>query len=143
MGLTTDEQERMGEALADAIAHAHTVAPCHGEGAHGAPPQHSHPMSKSNEHTLVLPARSLKLLLDKTHSNDIDVRHHAPQPGGNAMLEIDGLGMRVNSDEAFAFQLSCPQRARLQKLLEAVGDQPVTIRFNLTASTLEVCNILL
>ena len=100
-------------------------------------------MPTTNEHHLVISATCLKAVLDQTTGNLLEVRHRTDLHRGNSILEVDGLGTAVNSDRPFHFTLSNAQRARLQNLLGAAGDQPVTIRFILSTSKLEVSNILI
>lgn len=126
-----------------------TVEPSKGEGprpggqAHGAEPGNTKAMGRSTEHNLIINAKHLAALLEKTTGTTIEVRPVKNYPnGGNCALLIDEMGIGVNSDEPFTYNLSHTQRAHLNNLLIVVGDQPVNIRFNLRSRYVEVSGVL-
>lgn len=120
-----------------------TVEPREGEGPDGAEPGNTKAMGRSTEHNLIINAKHLAALLQSTTGTMIEVRHVQNYPnGGNSAMLIDNLGIGVNSDEAFRYNLSHTQRAHLNNLLTVVGDQPVSIRFNLKSRYVEVSGVL-
>lgn len=121
-----------------------TVEPSLGEGPHGAGTGNTTAMARSTEHNLIISAKKLAALLGKTTDLQLVVRHVRDYPnGGNSVLQVEDLSIGVNSDEEFEYRLSHMQRSKLHNTLEVLGDQPVSIRFNLKSSYLELSNILI